>query len=595
LDMTARLPKWVDLLFFIEKAWHCQAFFEAIICGKLKELGGSMRFGSSFFKRLIINPVMFTLVFGLLSIAFVNRIAMQPRPDEPLKLIEYLLRVGKPDEVEGIYQQLLEKDADNIDLHHQYIQYQFEIASKGEPPQTKTDLSEYYSGLASREETAGAGYYGLGRIAMRQGDYRQALDYFERVPDPDQKFLNFAIGLVYLKQGDQLKAEGSFQREIALEGNVSESTGQLADLYLEQGEYEKFQGLATNDRTAKYVRMGSAQQFALATSDWWSYFRIVILGPFRFISFLGGLNAIIICLVWIIFLMRIAVFHRKRFTVYLTLLIMGMISANISLVVNDLLHKVLTISPDGSFVRGLLSSILHIGFVEETAKFIPVLIFVCLARRVDDPFDLIAYGSFSALGFATLENAIYFSLDGLGILLSRFLYSTLVHIAMTAIICYAWARARYLQPENQAKAVLFGLAVAAVVHGTFDFFLGYMMSKAILLSYAISLVLVREYYRMICNTLNHSPYFDEASSRSGRLVNFELFISAAILLMFLGYLYHNFDFSTELANQSLINTGLTAVPAIIVFSGSLGKIGLARGKQLPVLKIRTFSVADNST
>jgi len=239
--------------------------------------------------------------------------------------------------------------------------------------------------------------------------------------------------------------------------------------------------------------------------------------------------------------------------------------------------------------------ILLVGVVEESVKILPVLLLIILARRVDEPFDLIAYASFSALGFATLENALAFTSDGLGLVLPRFLYSTIFHIAMSGIIGYAWAGARYLRPGNQVKAVLVGLILAAVIHGAFDFFLGFMGSKALLLSYALSLIMVREYYRMICNTLNHSPYFQEQLSRSRRLLNVDLFLSAAFLLLVIGYLSYTADLSTALANQRLVASGLSALPAAIVLVGSLGKIGLARGKQLPVLKIRTFSVADNST
>lgn len=76
------------------------------------------------------------------------------------------------------------------------------------------------------------------------------------------------------------------------------------------------------------------------------------------------------------------------------------------------------------------------------------------------------YGSLSALGFATLENAHYFGRLGLGIVFWRFLLSTVLHMALTSIPCYAWAYAAHVRRRGSALLpVLGGLAAAALLHG----------------------------------------------------------------------------------------------------------------------------------
>jgi len=551
------------------------------------------RIEPSLIRRLLINPAALALLFSLLLIAFVNRYALQPLPEEPLKMAEYWMRAGRPGQAGAIYRELLASRADDLDLQHKLLQSVFRYPA-GDLAQM-LDLAGTYSRLAARAETAGVGHYGLGWLAARQGDYRRALDEFRSVPNRDQKYLNYAIGWVYLKQGHRQRAGEYFRREISLSGAVEEAVRELAPLYLADGDYQGFKGLAAGEQTAGYLRMGELQRFALANGEWGSYLRVIFLVPYRNISLLGGLNALIICLVWAIFLLRVAVFRRKSLVVYLALLAMGMASANVSLFLGDLLDLLPFLSGNAGLWQGLVRSLLRVGLVEETVKFIPVLVVVLLSRRVDEPFDLIAYGSFSALGFATLENALYFSVHGLGIVAARFLYSVVVHVAMTSLICYAWAAARYLRPRNRLWPLLGSLALASILHGLFDFFLGSGLPATVILSYAISLVLAREYQRMICNALNHSPFFMQPINRSGRLVNFDLFLAAACLLLLVSYLSANFDLSTEIANHSLRSMGLTTLPAMIALSGSLGKIGLARGQSLPLLRIGHSPLGDNSS
>jgi hypothetical protein len=204
----------------------------------------------------------------------------------------------------------------------------------------------------------------------------------------------------------------------------------------------------------------------------------------------------------------------------------------------------------GEKIWQLANSILHIGVVEEVAKILPVLAVVLFTRRAREPFDLVVFGSLSALGFATIENALYFTYEGLGLVAPRFLYSSVMHISMTSIACYFWARARYIRPSNQALALLAGLLLAAVVHGLFDFFLMLgALSRMTALSLALTVVLAREYHRMLRNTLNFSPHFSELLASSCRLKNFELFFSATLVSLTIVYLYYNFDFSTDIANQ----------------------------------------------
>ncbi|UCG42114.1 MAG: PrsW family intramembrane metalloprotease [candidate division WOR-3 bacterium] len=57
--------------------------------------------------------------------------------------------------------------------------------------------------------------------------------------------------------------------------------------------------------------------------------------------------------------------------------------------------------------RLLAGSLLIVGLVEESWKFLVVRLYACRAREFDEPYDGIMCAVVVALGFATLENIYY--------------------------------------------------------------------------------------------------------------------------------------------------------------------------------------------
>jgi RsiW-degrading membrane proteinase PrsW (M82 family) len=286
--------------------------------------------------------------------------------------------------------------------------------------------------------------------------------------------------------------------------------------------------------------------------------------------------------VWLLYFVRLSAFNRKPFQVYLATLLLGAVFANASLIISDVFAEYLSIQIVAERVRLLVMSVFNIGLVEEIAKFLPVLIVILISRRLDEPFDLLVLGSLSALGFATLENVFYISRGGLGMALGRFLISTVIHIAMTSIVCYSWARARFFRPGSQLKAVLFGLALAALVHGLFDYFMMGPLKNLLAASYVIAFLMAREVHRMLSNALNQSPVCFETSPARAQFNNFSLFLSASTAILLIIYLNYHADLSTQIANQQVPMLGLASLPSFIVVFGSLGKLNLTPGRLIPL-------------
>jgi RsiW-degrading membrane proteinase PrsW (M82 family) len=116
----------------------------------------------------------------------------------------------------------------------------------------------------------------------------------------------------------------------------------------------------------------------------------------------------------------------------------------------------------------LLYSVFVIGVEEELIKFLPFWLICIRLHHFDEPIDGIIYASFIALGFATHENYYYLQiLHGLEAI-GRAAASPLVHILFSSIWGYFCSRA-IMRKKPLWPAALMGVALAAVVHGLYDF------------------------------------------------------------------------------------------------------------------------------
>ena len=123
---------------------------------------------------------------------------------------------------------------------------------------------------------------------------------------------------------------------------------------------------------------------------------------------------------------------------------------------------------DNSALALLGYSMLVIGPVEEIAKLLPFLIVVLRFKEFDEPLDGIIYASFIGLGYAAVENWQYLDYLTRTEALARGFASPVIHILFASIWGH-WIAQAHLQGRSIAKAAAVGLAVAAGLHGLYDF------------------------------------------------------------------------------------------------------------------------------
>jgi len=132
------------------------------------------------------------------------------------------------------------------------------------------------------------------------------------------------------------------------------------------------------------------------------------------------------------------------------------------------------LNPSAGLFNIFLGAFFIVGLIEESWKFL-VVRFYCYHRpEFDEPYDGIIYATAVALGFATLENILYIfnpSLLGswrVGIL--RAFMAVPSHAFYGVLMGYFVGEAKFARGDTEANLLsLFGLFLAIVAHGIYDF------------------------------------------------------------------------------------------------------------------------------
>jgi RsiW-degrading membrane proteinase PrsW (M82 family) len=200
---------------------------------------------------------------------------------------------------------------------------------------------------------------------------------------------------------------------------------------------------------------------------------------------------------------------------------------------------------------------------------------ICFGKNVNEPVDYLIYGAASALGFAFMENLLYFAEIRNGIIHGRAYMSVIGHMAFTSIVAYAFVVSIYKQKRKNAlwynlpRAFL----LAAIVHGVYDV----LLFHSLILFFFVFFILVVQYWvMMINNAMNNSMHFDYRTA--SRAEGSRLFITLALTGVFaLEYVYAGFSAGAGEANgQLLLNAGFAGF-MVVFFSSNLASFDLIKG------------------
>ena len=292
----------------------------------------------------------------------------------------------------------------------------------------------------------------------------------------------------------------------------------------------------------------------------------------EFFTWIGLISAIFVTLIWLIYLRRLDIFEKDRWFPVLITMGLGVIFTFFCIFLYDFSSLTLHFDLNGSFINDLLYCVFGIGLIEETVKIIPLLLILKFSKEVNEPYNFILYASASALGFALLENIMYF--DGSpGIVHGRSVTSVLGHMMFTSIVAYGLILAKY-RHNNRTLIGYFILYLlyASIAHGIYDFLIFYNLRFVFFIGF---IILMRIWTLFIRNALNNSEFFTYKLEISAEKLRFFLIITLLGVLM-AEYIVSGVNYGYYTANRSLVHSIITGSFVIFILSTRLSKLRLAQ-------------------
>lgn len=215
-----------------------------------------------------------------------------------------------------------------------------------------------------------------------------------------------------------------------------------------------------------------ARDFRLALRWSWAatYHARFALGPL--------LLALVSWAAWFAFAVRLGRVGERplvRVPLYLSAFGLGLLSVYPTDVLIAVQESVLHLENTGDTLHDLLYFTFGVGFREELSKlllFAPLSPLLLRGMRGEwiSKLDVLVCGALVGLGFASVENLLYFEHGDLATAMARFLTANFLHMAMTALTATAFIEA-VRAPDRYSFDFSRTLLTVMLMHGAYDFFL----------------------------------------------------------------------------------------------------------------------------
>jgi len=308
---------------------------------------------------------------------------------------------------------------------------------------------------------------------------------------------------------------------------------------------------------------------------------------------LYGIIAVFIAWIWVDYFRLIDIFEKERLIYFIPAFILGGLAVLSVVALNEIWLSKLNFNVNGEYVNDFLYCFLNIGLLEELAKLLPfIVIYLIFKKQFSEPIDYFVFICISALGFAAVENTMYFNEHGAVILNNRAILSTVGHMFDSSLIAYGIVKYKF-QPGKD-KIYILGLYFfyAALSHAIYDFFLisdfhpiwGFVM---VVIYFFITISL---FATTLNNALNNSTYFTYKKVIDSDKVITRLFMYYAILFILqfvILAITKNLQVALSVFIFSMISTGFIIIITVI----RLSRFKLIKEKWAPLKLEFPFTIS----
>jgi protease PrsW len=535
----------------------------------------------------------------LLIILIINVISKDPFFNDLKEQVRFELKSNQPELAEMTYLKLISKDTNNVELHYKYIQTHFEIPKEKRINKYETKyrndspIITYYTTLSesSKIEIADIGNYGTGLIHVSLKEYDTALTFYAKVKNENLIYLNNSIGYIYKKKDSIALAEQYFRKEIKNNGNLDGAYSNLIGILYGKMDYNQLHDLLKDKEAGKHFSYRIERTVYFHRLEALNYIGIIFKQVFDWANMWGSIAAFLIMMIWIVYLRKLDVFEAEKWSFIVFTAVLGMLFSFATDFFTDINHIIFHFNLSGGVINDFFYCVFGIGFIEEFVKIIPLLLLLRFTKIINEPYDYILYASVSALGFAFVENLLYFDESSLHIIHGRALTAVVSHMFFSSIIAYGLILNRFKKKRNKYINLLLFFLLAALAHGFYDFWLinetvnGFSFITTIF--FILNLIV---WIRFINNALNYSSFFDEQKTIDASKLQNYLIYSLSAVLMF-EYIALAFNYGPKVANNSLWTSLYSGTYLIAILSSSLSKLKLKQNKWEPI-NLSNFESSD---
>ena len=303
------------------------------------------------------------------------------------------------------------------------------------------------------------------------------------------------------------------------------------------------------------------------------------LAVFSELHLLGLLSAGLILAIWVYYIRALDFFNQERIRPTIMVLLLGMLMSFFVFPISDLVYFIFDIEySDNTFYNLFVYSFLGIGIVEELVKLVPILIVLNFTTEVDEPIDVIYYACISALGFAFIENLIYFRNVSGSIIIGRAVTSAVGHMINSSIVVYGIVLYRFNRGKRKKTVMLYYFLLGAFAHAFYDYLL---FEGFLLFFYAVFIFFIQAWGIMINNAINNSRYFDYTVDYEHNRIKYRLAVYLAGLIM-VGFLIDGLLAGRTDALQAYVASLAMSGPLIIFYVSGISSFDLFKGYWRPV-------------
>lgn len=150
-----------------------------------------------------------------------------------------------------------------------------------------------------------------------------------------------------------------------------------------------------------------------------------------------------------------------------------LLGAIVSIIITSILYYVfdivLPLTNKTSILEQFIKAFFVVGLIEEFSKYVIIRYFAQPNKAFNERFDGIVYAVMVSMGFAATENIFYVIEGGYATALARAFTAVPAHATFGILMGYYMGKAKF--SNNRVGLNLFGLFLAILFHGAYDFFL----------------------------------------------------------------------------------------------------------------------------